>query len=216
MKNKKIILLGFGLLLVVTTLVVSIAAWLTDVDETPNTTFTIGNVEYSIVGDFIADGIIVPGQQLITTTEVSQGVNEVVIKLTNKSTVNSKIRLRIEVKVDDEAITTLAGLSSIFTTGNPGGGFALPTDWKQNLVEELTWYYGAAVSGVDANDLGAIILPSTKVIPVLNSLKLDGSKVGNDYAKKGLTIKFIFEAKQADYVTWEQLATASINFSTGI
>lgn len=215
MKNKKIILLGFGLLLVVTTLVVSIAAWLTDVDDTLDTTFTIGNVEYSIVGDFIADGIIVPGQQLITTTEVSQGENEVVIKLTNSSTVNSKIRLRIEVKVDNVAITTLAGLSSIFTTGNPGGGFALPTAWKQNL-EELTWYYGEAQAGSDADDLGAIISPSINEIPVLNSLKLDGSKVGNAYATKGLTIKFIFEAKQADYVTWEQLGTASINFSTGI
>ena len=49
-------------------------------------------------------------------------------------------------------------------------------------------------------------------LSVLTSLKLDGSKVGNDFRLLNLTIEMVFEAKQSDYVTWQQLGT--IHFST--
>lgn len=213
MKNKKIILLGLGLLLVVTTLVVSIAAWLTDIDETPYTTFTIGQVKYEIVSDFIEGGTIVPGQQLIANSNEEP----VAIRLTNSSTVNSKVRVHIKVYFGGTLITNQSGLDAIFTTGGLNEGFSLDSGWVRD-GDSTTWYYGAAAPGVgvESVDLGAIIDPTTTSIPVLSSLKLDGSKVGNDDATKSLTIKFIFEAKQADYVSWSEFASAFIDFESGL
>ena len=199
MKNKKIVFLSLGLLLIVTTLVISISAWLTDVDETPDTTFTIGDVEYTIVGDFIADGIVVPGQELIDGN----------LSLTNSSTVTSELRVRVIVTrkegLADAAV--VADLSSILTTdGSSGGNFVFAPGWEKHLSETNAWYYKPSGNPVIPN--------SGQSITVLSTLKFDGSKVGNSFSNNVFTIKFIFEAKQAEHVTWSELATYS--FSSGL
>lgn len=210
MKNKKIILMSLGLLLIVATLVVSISSWLTDTKQTPDTTFSVGDVKYTIVSDFIADGIIVPGQELIAnTSEVA-----VPIKLTNSSTVTTHLRVRVIVTKKEKGAVDPApiveDLNSIFTTSTESGGnFVLATNWKKHVTESNTWYYE-----VVAGD--PIIPAGTQTLDVVSSLKLDGSKVGNNYVNDVITIKFIFEAKQSKYVTWEELATATIDFSTGL
>lgn len=199
MKNKKILFLSLGLLLVVTTLVVSIAAWLTDTVATDDTTFTIGDISYTLGGDFIEDGIIVPGQELIDGDPV------VPFTLTNNSTVTSELRVRVEVKLNE---TDFTDLNSIFTTnGFSGGNFVFATGWIKDDLNNH-WYYKGA-------DLNTPIIPaSNQKITLLSTLKLDGSKVGNSYSMGTINIKFTFEAKQSDYVTWEELTT--INFSTGL
>src|SRR5690554_1984789 len=89
MKNKKIIFLSLGLLLIVTTLVISIAAWLTDTDQAGNnTTFTVGKVEYTFTGAFDDSDPIVPGAELVDTP----------FELINSSTVSSEIRVTIKVE----------------------------------------------------------------------------------------------------------------------
>src|SRR5690606_30346684 len=94
MNNKKIIFLSLGLLLIVTTLVISIAAWLTDTEDTSPAIFTIGEIKYEFGGElktFTPLEPIVPGQELVKTT----------IKLNNQSTVTSQIRVKITVIVND-------------------------------------------------------------------------------------------------------------------
>lgn len=208
MKNKKILFMSLGLLLIVSTLVVSISAWLTDTKQTPDTTFSVGDVKYTIVSDFIADGIIVPGQELIANT------NEVTvpISLTNSSTVNSELRVRVIVTKKEfggaDPAPVVTDLDSMFKT-SINGSFVLDSGWIKHATETNTWYYE-----VDTGD--PVIPAGTQSFNVLSSLKLDGAKVGNDYVNDILTIKFIFEAKQAKYVTWDELASATIDFSTGL
>lgn len=196
MFKKKIIFLSVGILFVVATLVVTIAAWLTDTDSTDETEFTIGDVTFVFEGSLIeTNDPIVPGQQLVA----EDGING--IKLLNKSTVSTELRVLVTVTVDGITVTDL---SSIFTTGSIGDGFSLASGWTLN--EDGYWYY--SVSG------SSVITTSVKEIALLSSLKLDGSKVGNDYATKLLTIQFTFQAKQAEYVTWAELG--SIDFDLGI
>lgn len=203
MKNKKIIFLSLGLLLIVTTLVVSISAWLTDTDSTPETVFTIGDVEYELTGSFIGNTApIVPGQQLIA--EASGAVEP--FKLTNSSTVKSEVRILVTLVVKDSSDTIISlGLSDLFTTtGASGGGFALDTGW----VFDTGYYYYKP-------DSESVVLPTTTTpFSFLSSLMLDGSKVGNAYSNYTITITLTFQAKQAEYVTWSDLG--SINFTTGL
>lgn len=193
MFKKKIIFLSVGILFVVATLVVAIAAWLTDTASTDETEFTIGDVTFVFDGSLIeTNDPIVPGQQLVT---------EGGIKLLNESTVSTELRVLVTVTVDGSPVTDL---SSIFTTGSIGDGFSLASGWTLN--GDGYWYY--SVSG------SSVITTSVEEIALLSSLKLDGSKVGNDYATKPLTIQFTFQAKQAEYVTWAELG--EIDFDLGI
>ena len=210
MKNRKIIFLSLGLLLIVTTLVISISAWLTDTDEIDGSTFTVGDVSYTLNGNFIPSAIVVPGQPLLAEE----------FTLTNNSTVSSELRILVDYTfrkedannpgtwIDVEVSSGLNGLLSISETPQESGGFSLHIDWKENLEGQPAgyWYYSPS-SGTE-------IPAESQNIPILSNLMLDGSKVGNTYSKHRLYIKFTFQAKQKEYVTWENLG--SIDFSTGL
>ncbi|HEY8445131.1 MAG TPA: hypothetical protein VIK94_03260 [Bacilli bacterium] len=56
-----------------------------------------------------------------------------------------------------------------------------------------------------------VITPENQEIRVLENLVLDGKVVNNDYSGSEISIRVLFEAKQAEYVSWEQLGTANIN-----
>ncbi len=45
---------------------------------------------------------------------------------------------------------------------------------------------------------------------------LNGWTVGNEYKNAEFKVTLVFEAKQEEYVTWEQLGTAEIDFTTGL
>lgn len=213
MKNKKIIYLSLGLLLIVATLVVSISAWLTDTKTTNSTTFTVGQVKYTITGGFIAtDDPVVPGDQLLTTGSFT---------FTNQSTVDSELRVQIGLKLTstehtdiDVANATPTLLSTYFTTGAHGAGFVNPTGWvyldtTSGGYELGYWYYETGGSRV--------LAPNTISFPeysFISSLMFDGLKVGNSFATDKFEIILTIQAKQADHVLWSDLATYS--FSTGL
>ncbi|MFA7435342.1 MAG: hypothetical protein WC006_03135, partial [Bacilli bacterium] len=78
--------------------------------------------------------------------------------------------------------------------------------WEKHESETNAWYYKPSGNPVIPN--------SGQTITVLSTLKFDGSKVGNSFSNNVFTIKFIFEAKQAEHVTWSELAEYS--FSSGL
>ena len=208
MKNKKIVFLSLGLLLIVTTLVISISAWLTDTADTGETTFTVGDVSYTLNGGFIPSQIVVPGQELLNDP----------LTLTNASTVSSELRIKVEYTFKKESESTSGtwedvvvtdGLSDLLLTSDaPAGGFSLSSDWEENLngQPEGFWYYSPTG--------GTVVTAGTQTIPILADLMLDGNKVGNNYSKHQLNILITIQAKQSEYVNWSTLG--SINFSTGL
>ena len=203
--NKKIVLLGLGLLLVITTVVVSISAWLTDTGDTGKVTFTIGEVSYTLNGAFIsADDPIVPGEQLIATA----------FSLENESTVDSHIRFYIDYKINlgtppitvDKATDTQLNNYFTNTTHNSSGAVTFGSGWAH---DGGYWYYGASSTSptlVEPTDDDPIIF--------LSNLMLNGSVIGNTYANITVDITITFQAKQADHVDWADLG--SIDWQTGL
>lgn len=197
--KKSVYLVIIMLLGVVGLTAYAVTAWLTDTDTTGPSTFTVGDVEYSWSGELVTSTHVVPGQELVDVNDADTD-EEGIFQLTNASNVASELRVKITAVTNYPAADTDAlGLLTLVL----GSNWALNSDG----------YYYYIVTGSPDNP---IIAAGAQVLPVLISLKLDGSKVGNDYTGATFTLTLMFEAKQAAYVTWEQLGTANIDFSTGL
>lgn len=203
-KNKKILILSSLIIVMVValTFVVSrIGAWLTDTDETPNVTLSVGEVKYEafntsfINGD---DGPFVPGQNLVDGNT---------LHLKNQSNVLSELRFSYTITY------TLAGQSTTVDA------------LAENLFSTITWATGwAAGTGGESDPTGYFYLsvggnqeiaPSyNTAIRVIEELVLNGHIVGNDFANAEFTIKFVFQAKQADHLNWS--SAGSLDFTTGL
>ncbi len=199
MKNKKMIglfLIVLAALVLITTYTIS--AWLTDTKTTGKTTFTIGQVVYTWSGslkEFDENEHIVPGQELVDEP----------FALTNDSTVSSELRFKFTstINADPEITDAREYLLTAFDE-----------DWYYNASDDY-YYYRGDITPVTEDEVEKYkISADNQELSVLTSLKLDGSKVGNEFRLLNLTIEMVFEAKQSDYVTWQQLGT--INFSTGL
>lgn len=185
MNKKKLIILIFGLVLALGLTTTGILAWLTDTKTTTDVTFKVGEVKYIWQQGATKQTPVVPGENVITTP----------FGLSNESTVKSELRMVISIKdsnnvdVSDEVILTLS------------------TGW---ILDNGYYYYRVG----EAQDGKYPILVETTNISVLTGMALNGAVVGNDHVNKVYTVSISFQAKQADYVTWENLG--SINFTTGL
>lgn len=189
MNKKRIWILLMALAVTLGLITGGVLAWLTDTKTTPEKTFTVGDVTYIWTEGVITSDNVVPGQNLITTA----------FNLMNTSNVESELRLLIHITYLEGAIPTDASNLVEYT---------LASGWVLETTDGYYYYRpGVEVDGKYP------IAPATKV-DVLSELSLDGSLVGNSFSGKVFTIKIIFEAKQANYVTWAQLGT--INFETGL
>lgn len=216
MKNKKILLLFLLLIgfMVYTTSMIS--AWLTDTKETGPLTMTVGDIEYTWAGDLTEEVPIVPGQELVEAGNA--------FRLINESTIESEIRvlMSIQVKKQDvsEVYTDWLDAYSI-DASNPvgsaaklfivfGSNWAKETNATTRVLGETTYNvheyrYSQTVEALDDTP-----------IDFITSMMLNGWTVGNEYENASFKITLIFEAKQKDYVTWTELGTQSIDFSTGL
>lgn len=185
--KKSIYLVIIMLLGVVGLTTYAVTAWLTDTDTSGPQTFTVGDVEFALTGAATTVTPVVPGQELIATKYT----------LTNASTVSTELRVKITVVTSYPSADTDA--KSIVT-------MVLGDNWG---TETSGYYYYS----VDSNP---VIAAGTQALDFITSLKIDGSKVGNLYTGATFTVTIMFEAKQADYVTWAELGTANINFTTGL
>jgi len=153
----------------------------------------VGKVELTWSGEMI-NSPVVPGQNLVNTSYT----------LTNSS--NVKTELRVKITITSSLLETDATDYVILTLGE---GWVKNNDY---------WYY----QGLDTEEIiedevtKYKIAPTITSIEVVKSIILDGTKVGNTFSETTFNVQLMFEAKQSDYVTWEQLGTANIDFSKGI
>lgn len=218
MKNKKTLLLFLLLIgfMVYTTSMIS--AWLTDTKETGPLTMTVGDIEYEWLGEITEDTPIVPGQELVKEA----------FALKNTSTVTSEIRvlMNIQVKKQDaeaeyidwldayssDASNPIASLAKLFITF--GSNWTKQENASTRVVDETTY-------NVHEYRYDAVVDPYDSVNPAdsiefITSMILNGWTVGNEYENAQFKVILVFEAKQEEYVTWEQLGTAKIDFTTGL
>lgn len=194
MKNKKtIIILFLSLIILVALTTATIAAWLTDSKTTPDITFTVGEVKYTWSGSTVSSPVV-PGQELISTPYT----------LTNDSNVATELRVKVEV-----TSSTLSGNAQHLCN------LGMKSGWVLEATDGL-WYYRGTDTVFEETSQKYKIPTTVSTITVVESLKLDGSKVGNTHKNDTITVMFTFEAKQNDYVTWDQLGTAQIDFTTGL
>jgi hypothetical protein len=199
--KKKIILLGLGIFVMLSLLVTTTYAWLTS-SGSKNSTYTVGNVTYTFGGDFLANNtIIVPGQELLSSS----------ITTNNSSTVASNVRVKIAITIDSTNVTLSTSASGTATDAASlvKVGFN-STDWV--LDTDGCLYYKGKDS--TTGKVAANTALSSEAQTIITSIVLNGATVGNAYAGKGVSISISLQAKQADYVTWDDLAT--INFETGL
>ena len=185
--KRKAILYILQAVLLMTTAVVVVFAWLVDTKTTNQIVLRSGKVEYILVGE-TETGLVVPGQNLIKTNYV----------ITNNSTVDSQLRIQLTIKLDDEVLAF--DDEKIFTTIGLGSDFVINED-------DNFYYY---------NDVDGVLLPTNKTpITIIETLILDGVYVQNQYSGKTVKLVIIIQAKQADFVDWQTLIDEEINFQTG-
>lgn len=191
--NKKIILV-LSLLLVAIFGVIGGAtyAWLTDTGSSDEIHYKVGNVDYTIAVTQPTNNLVVPGDSLKPAFEIK-----------NASTVKTNLRVRIVVE-SNPALTVGRQL----TVG-------LNDSWEEieetkNDVKVVNYYYGGKTG--DTSVIAAVAEnaePVTITSPI-KELKIDGPTVNNNYSGTTITIQIIFEAKQADNVTWDEIATFEV------
>ena len=193
MKKKIIVLCGvmiFALLGFIGTTV----AWLTSTGSKPQTV-TIGEVEYTFEKDLTSAGTVVPGQPLISEE----------LTFTNSSTVLSQLRFTITLTTT--ATVDQLTVSNLVFKDDKGDTVETFDGWVKVKEEDVDYYY---YGGTDSD----IDIDTDPATTFLKYLCFNGETVGNKHAGQVVTITITFQAKQADYVSWTDLADYS--FDTGL
>lgn len=187
MKSKKYLsLIVIGLLGLIAINTPKIKAWLQDIQVTNEMSFSVGEVSYTLTGEMI-DTPVVPGQNLIMSP----------YQLNNYSTINSELRVKLTLTATGTDVSNL--FSEILLTNN----------WIYNNEDDYYYYY------VGPRDSTKVTTDQVN-ITVLEKLVLDGEVVNNSYANTKVTIGLCFEAKQFEYVTWEELGNINLTVGEGI
>lgn len=194
MEKRKVIYLVLSSLLLLTASIAVVFAWLRDLEYTNTITLKSGKVEYQMVGS-LASGLVVPGQELIETP----------YQLTNKSTVDSQLRIKIEVIIVDDLT------SNILYNGDPDDArviinIGLGTDF---IKETDGFYY------FDGMDDGILLSSNTTPIAIISSVVLNGDYIHNNYAHDRVYINIVIQAKQLGY-DWQTLLDEEVDFQTGL
>lgn len=200
--NKKIIL-GLSVLLVALFALIGGAsyAWLTSTGAGDSNTYKVGEVKFEITATETT-GLVVPGQPLFSN-----------VSITNTSSVTSHLRVSFSVSAKaangdnlDWSIGSDAANDEILIDATAVSGWEKQTETREGVAVEL-FYYGTKAEPTNIAANGAVTLN-------FSGLKLNGNLVGNDHSGATVIVTVNFEAKQAEYVTWEQLA--SVDFEKGI
>lgn len=162
-------------------------AWIAYSESIDGGTVSAGQVDYSYSGAFI-DGseIIFPNKELLSQA----------ISVDNQSTIDTQLRLTINYTLVEEVTSNKIykddvndDLSVVFDSL-----FVLDGDY---------WYYQATDFSIE----------TTGLIDIISSIYYDGNSASNEYASETVNIQVLIQVKQADNVTWTDLAT--YDFETG-
>ena len=184
-------------------------AWLTQEDENV-ITYEVGEINYGITLEGQVPNLVVPGQPLTPT-----------FTITNNSNIDTNLRALVSIKSykdsENNDLNWTIGTSDEdhikFELGSVQDG----KDWVINAadVNDKYLYFGAAdmdnTSTEDTIDAG-----NNAITNLFNSLTINGLKVGNEAMGATVVISVKFEVKQADYVSWNEMANFNIDFGTGL
>lgn len=191
--TKRLWLLVLSMVLTLVLLGTTIYAYYFDQKETGSVELTLGEVSFTWNGSLVT-GFVMPSQELIGTA----------FSLSNASTVPTELRFSVVVS------TTVLGtvdIEDIFSTYTFGTGWVLETDG---------YYYYRGLDTDSTSESGKFKIPtSVLTIPVLTSLKLDGSVIRNEHVGATVSISLTFQAKQGPFINWETLGSTNYDFSTG-
>ena len=183
--KKSIIILIFAVLIMVS----STFAWVNYVLNLPPGSASVGEIDYTINGNFIAaNDPIYPGKNL-----VDQG-----FALNNESTIDTELRLKISyTRIIDSVVTN---------------GVIYTNDVSDHLIVDF------AISFVYGDDDFWYYQDQTTFFPeglvtIIDTITYDGDYVSNNYSEENITISVLIQVKQAENVTWQDLSTH--DFSTG-
>ena len=199
-KKTKLALLVFLLAVVAFAGVKITSAWLTDTNGKDGTEvkLTVGKVDYEMLLKDNKNNLIVPGDNLISA-----------ISVTNKSTVKSQFRMKIEYsvkKTTDQTNPEFTELTTLSATSDTDVlvGQITGLTYNNTINNEGYWYFGGTTGEVAAatNESGDALTAITNF-----SLLLNGKVADNSYVGAIVTIKITFQAKQADKVTWAEITT---------
>ena len=193
--NKKILILLITFLLTALTLITSTFAWITSLNRSGNIIFVTGEVKYVLTGSLEEYDLIIPETPLIEDQPYV---------LTNQSSIDSELRIKILYQFSEEEIDENAWL--LFDEKSIGDSPTNKLGGKLNSEGTFSysdgfWYY--------SKDNNSTILAGEEVqITILEELYANGLACGNnECSKKNLYIKLIFQAKQKNYVTWAELGS---------
>lgn len=168
--------------------------WFTALFSIPDGEVGVGALDYTATGSFVADNtIFVPEEELVDTS----------FEVDNQSSLKSQLRIQITyTKVVNNA-GTITSSTQIYHDDLTDH---LSVVMNENFVQSGDYFY----FGGDTYD----ILTYSGVITLITSIVYDGNFAGIDYENMPISISITIQVKQADNVTWSDLA--GYDFSTGL
>lgn len=184
-------------------------AWLTQEDEEV-ITYEVGEINYDITLEGEVPNLVVPGQPLTPT-----------FTITNNSNIDTNLRALVSIKsykdTENNDLNWTIGTSDEdhikFELGSVQDG----KSWVINAadVNDKYLYFGAADMD-NTSTVDTIAAGNNAITNLFNSLTINGLKVGNEAMGATVVISVKFEVKQADYVSWNEMANFNIDFETGL
>ena len=191
--TKRLWLLVLSMVLSLVLLGTTIYAYYFDQKETGSVELTLGEVSFTWNGSLVT-GFVMPSQELIDTA----------FSLSNASTVPTELRFSVVVSTTELGTVNIEDIFSTYTFAT---GWVLETDG---------YYYYRGLDTDSTSEAGKFKIPtSVLTIPVLTSLKLDGSVIRNEHVGATVSISLTFQAKQGPFINWETLGSTNYDFSTG-
>lgn len=196
-RNAKSLISIIALFILAITLATSSYAWLISLRRSSSIVFVSGEVRYDLVGNLCEQDYIVPEKPLINDPYI----------LTNHSSVDSEIRFQLfyQFVTDTNSPIDNEKWNGFDDTNNQQIKASIGDDW---VYFKGCWYYGGIIDGDSIS--GSVIKGSESTsITVLESLSVNGDNYGNMGNRNiKLIIKIAFQAKQKDYVEWNELGFA--------
>lgn len=131
-------------------------------------TFSLGKLEYELLGD-IKSGYIVPGENIVSTP----------YKITNKSTIETEIRVSVTFKLDGLVFNDFENVLNIFDE----------EDWT---IDGDYYQYKHSLS-------------SNQEIILFSELILDGFSVKSGFSGKKFNVIVTLQAKQKNHMEWSNI-----------
>lgn len=168
--------------------------WFTALFSIPDGEVGVGALDYTASGSFVMDNtIFVPEEELVNTP----------FEVDNQSSLKSQLRIQITYTKVENVGGTISSSTQIYHNDTTDH---LSVLMNENFVQSGDYFY----YGGDTYD----ILTYTGMMTLITSIVYDGNFAGIDYANMPISISITIQVKQADNVTWSELA--GYDFTIGL